>query len=1110
MRNILKITSKSATCNKVFVCFRGVGLALVLLALSSFTTSAVAQARVTLNFTNAPATEVFQEIKNQTQLSFVYNMNDLDLRKTVSIKAQNEELGSTLDKILSPLGLTYSMNNNNIIITKKSTAAVTNSAPTTITGTVVDKDNVPLIGVSVRVQGTSQGTATDMDGKFTLKTDVGNTLDLSYVGYTSKEVKVANDRPLQITMNEDVRLMKEVVITALGIEREKKALTYNVQELKAGAVLTVNEPSFVNSLAGKVAGVTINSSSSGLGGSTKVVMRGAKSISGNNNALYVIDGIPMPYLTSTQPGDLYTGQGQSGDGASNINPDDIESMSILTGPAAAALYGSEAANGVVLITTKKGDFNQDLSIGYSNSTVFLSPFVAPKFQNTYGSEAGNFNSWGDKLAEPSSYNPMDFFQTGHNMSHAISLATGTAKNKTYVSAAIVNSAGIIPNNDFDRFNISFNNTSLMLNDKLKLDLNVMYMSVDEQNMLAQGQYFNPLIPVYLFPRGDDIRKYQTYERYDVERNFKLQYWPFGNMGLGMQNPYWTVNRGMFNNHKDRFLVGGGLKYDILKGLSVSARVKMDYNKTTAENKFYASTDGIFADKFGFYSIAHNQTRQVYADAMINYDKYFGDFSLSAILGASMSEVVNYYSRVRGDLNSVANLFSLENMDPQVQTEQANYHDQLRGVFATAQLGYKSLVYLDVTARNDWSSSLIGTNTKSILYPSVGVSSILTDVFNIDSSVLSFLKARISYSEVGNSPHRFVVNPTYSLLQSSPVTFTSKPNKDLQPERTKSWEAGLDMSLWNNKITLGASAYMSSTYNQLFSPLLAPSSGYTMAYVNGGQVDNKGIELSLGLNQKLGPVDWNSTFTYSMNRNKIVKLLDNYLLDGEILSLSELNMGGTDGYRIELHEGGSMGDFYVSSLQTDGHGYIVVDQSSQKVAADASKYLYGGNVNPKHNMGLHNNFSWKGINLGFLITARLGGEVVSVTQAIMDFYGVSVASAEARDNDGALVNGHGRIPAQDYYEVIGGGTSGVGSMYVYSATNVRLAELSVGYDIPINKVAPFIKGLNVSFVGRNLFMFYNKAPFDPELTASTGTYYQGVDYFMAPSLRNLGFAVRLKF
>ena len=1112
MRNILKTLNKSEIClKKVSVHFRSVGLAFVLLVLSSITTSAIAQARVSLDFTNAPATEVFQEIKNQTQLSIVYNMSDLDLRKTVSIKVQNEELSSALNKILSPLGLDYSMTDKHIVLAKKETVVAVSSNSKTITGVVVDKNNDPLIGVSVIVKGTTTGITTGVGGDYSLRVSDNDVLAFSYLGYVSKEVTVGNNSTINMTLLEDNKLLKEVVITALGIEREKKALTYNVQELKGDATLTVNEPSFVNSLAGKVAGVTINASSSGLGGSSRVVMRGSKSISGNNNALYVIDGIPMPYLTSTQPGDLFTGQGQSGDGASNINPDDIESMSILTGPAAAALYGSEAANGVVLITTKKGSLNQPLTINYSVSTQFSTPFVTPRFQKTYGSDPGSFESWGDKLAEPSSYNPMDFFQTGYNMTHAINVSTGTDKNMTYISASTLNSAGIIPNNEFERFNISFNNTSSLLNDKLKVDVNVMYMSVDEQNMLAQGQYFNPLIPVYLFPRGDDINKYQSYERYDVERNFKLQYWPFGNMGLAMQNPYWIINRDMFENHKDRFLIGGGLKYEITKDLSVNARVKMDYNNALYERKFYASTDGIFADKYGGYHRATDQTRQTYADAMINYEKYFGDFSLSAIAGASLSDVKYHYSLIRGHLNSVANLFSLTNLGER-RTEQDDYYDQMRAIFATAQLGYKSLVYLDVTARNDWSSSLLNTTTSSIFYPSVGLSAIITDIFNIDSPVLSFLKARISYSEVGNSPHRFISTPTYSLgLVASPETFTDMPNEGLKPEQTKSWEAGLNASLWNNKITIAASVYTSSTYNQLFHPSLPSGSGFTGIYINSGQVDNKGIELMLGLNQKLGPVDWNSTFTYSMNRNKVVQLLPETILsNGFPVAMPELHVGGTDSYRMELHEGGSMGDFYVNTLKTDGNGYIIVEQSSQQVITDPDNFVYGGNVNPKYNMGLHNSFSWKGIDLGFLITARVGGEVVSVTQALMDYYGVSVESAEARDNGGATVNVHGRIPAKEYYQAIGGGRSGVGSMYVYSATNVRLAELTLGYNIPITNAVPFIKGLNVSFVGRNLFMFYNKAPFDPELTASTGTYYQGVDYFMAPSLRNLGFAVKLKF
>lgn len=322
--------------------------------------------------------------------------------------------------------------------------------------------------------------------------------------------------------------------------------------------------------------------------------------------------------------------------------------------------------------------------------------------------------------------------------------------------------------------------------------------------------------------------------------------------------------------------------------------------------------------------------------------------------------------------------------------------------------------------------------------------------------------------------------------------------------------GLSTKLWGNKINLDVTLYKSSTFNQLFSPSLPTGSGYTSYYVNAGRIDNKGIEMSLGLNQNIGPVVWSSNLTYTLNRNKIVELLPETTTPlGTTVSMREMNMGGTDGYRMVLKEGGSMGDIYVNTLKTDEHGYIIVDIISQKVTADPDNFIKAGNANPDYMLGWRNDFEWKGLSLGFLINGRFGGVGVSATQAKLDAYGVSKASAEARDNGGALVNGE-RIPAKDYYKTIGGGNSGIGSMYTYDATNVRLAEVSVGYDIPVNRWVKWIKGAHVSVVGRNLIMFYNKAPFDPESTASTGTYFQGIDYFMQPSLRNVGFSVNLKF
>lgn len=984
-----------------------------------------------------------------------------------------------------------------------------------VKGIVTDVKKEPLIGVNVLIKNSATGAITDLDGAFTLKAKKGDVLVISYTGYASQEIIVKDNLPINIVLKEDLTELNEVVVTALGIKKETKALTYNVQEVKAAELVTVKDANFMNALTGKIAGVTINTTSSGVGGGARVVMRGTKSISGNNNALYVVDGIPLPNLSSTQPSDLYTGMGQSGDGIATLNPDDIESVSVLTGAAAAALYGSDAANGVVMITTKKGEVGK-LSVNVSNSTTFSSPFVMPEFQNTYGSETGEYASWGQKLMTPTDYDPADFFQTGYNINNSISLSTGSETNQTYFSAATVNARGLVHNNDFERYNFSVRNSSDMLNNRLHMDLSFMYMRVNEQNMLSQGQYFNPLVPIYLFPRGDDITKYQTFERYNASRNFKTQYWPYGDGGMMMQNPYWITERDKFNNNKDRFLTGIGLKFDITDWMNVSARVKYDGTKETRTKKYNASTLTLFAGSdMGAYYKDEVSTTQIYADAMLNVDKYIGDFSLRATLGTSILDAQYAYSSLGGPLQSTANLFTYGNLNKTgIRLAQNGYHDQTQAIFATAQVGYKSMVYVDVTGRNDWSSALAGTKykNKGFFYPSVGISGILTELLPIKSNVLSFLKARFSYSEVGNAPQRFIPISTYRLQGSGfPETQTYEVNPELKPERTKSYEIGLNTKLFGNKIGLDLTLYQSSTYNQLFNPEISAGSGSSSYYVNGGRIDNKGIELTVSLDQDLGPVNWTSNLTYTINKNKIKKLMPATTTPSgaPVEAMPEMNMGGTDGYRMVLKEGGSMGDIYVNTLKTDEHGYIIVDIISQKVTADPDNFVYAGNASPDYTIGWRNNFEWKGLSLGVVINGRFGGIGVSSTQAKLDAYGVSKASAEARDNGGVMVNGE-RIPAKDFYQVVGGGNSGIGSMYVYDATNIRLSELSLGYDIPITKWVKWIKGAHVSVVGRNLIMFYNKAPFDPESTASTGTYFQGIDYFMQPSQRNIGFSVNLKF
>lgn len=1071
--------------------------------------------RLTLNQKGATLKQIFIEINKQTGYNILWSTKEIKNDQRQNVNFNNTSLVDVLDMALKDYPLTYVIKDKTIVIREKE-KALPNLMPQLlqkikVQGKVVDDLGKPLPGASIMIKGTTKGVTSSDNGDFTIEAEMGEVLVVSFTGFITTEVTVTKQSAYTIVLKESANTLNSVVVTALGIKKQTRALSYNVQEINGDEVSRVKDANFVNSLVGKVAGVTINASSSGVGGSARVVMRGTKSISGNNNALYVVDGIPMPSLTSTQPNDLFTGMGQTGDGISNINPDDIESISVLSGPSAAALYGSDAANGVVMITTKKGSKNT-FSVNLSNTTNFSQPFVMPRFQTTYGSDPGNYYSWGEKLITPSTYDAKDFFQTGLNITNNISLSTGNDKNQTYLSVASVNANGIIDNNNLDRYNFNVRNTSKFLDDRLEMDLSMMYVNTKEQNMLSQGQYFNPLIPIYLFPRGDDITKYQTFERYDPTRNFKTQYWPYGDLGYQMQNPFWITDRDLFINNKNRFQLSGAFKYNINSWMNVTARARTDRNTAVNDRKYYASTSGLFAGEAGAYHKYNFSTSQIYTDAILNINKNIKDFSVTANLGASLQDVRYVENKFGGNLLSVPNLFTFSNINlSQAETLEGGYHDQTQAVFASTQVGYKNQIFIDASARNDWVSALANTKAKSIFYPSIGLSAVVSDIFKINSKTLSFLKARVSYSEVGNAPQRYVSIATYPIINGYPQTSTFLPATDLEPERTKAYEAGLNMAFFGNKIKLDVTAYQSSTYNQLFNPSLSSSSGYSSFYVNAGQIDNRGIELSLGLEQKLGPVNWRSNVIYSLNRNKIKQLLPAYTNSqtNETVSLDSLDMGGSSSYKMILVTGGSMGDIYVNTLKTDEHGYIAVDLASQGVTANPNRFIKAGNANPLYNIGFRNGFTYKGINLDFLVTARIGGVGVSVTQAAMDAFGVSEASAIARDQGGALVNGY-KIPAQQYYQTIGGGTSGIGSMYVYDATNVRLGEVSLGYEVPITKYVKSIKGLNVSVVGRNLLMFYNRAPFDPEATSNTGTYYQGIDYFMQPSLRSFGFSAKVRF
>lgn len=986
-----------------------------------------------------------------------------------------------------------------------------------VSGQVLDENGEPIIGATVTLKGTKTAVPTDVDGNFSLKAPAGSKLVITYLGYSTVEVNAGEG--IKVTMKPDTEVLNEVVVTALGIKKEAKSLSYNVQQLGGDAVTKVKDANFVNSLNGKVAGVQFTTGSAGVGGSTRVVMRGAKSLTGNNGVLYVIDGIPMNDLKGSQPEGIFEGAGQTGDAVSTMNPDDIESINVLTGPSAAALYGANAANGVILVTTKKGKKGH-MDVTYSGSFQFSEPFVMHEFQNQYGpTEANSYFSWGSKLATPSSYSPKDFFQTGTNISNNVSLSVGSDHNQTYLSLGSTNAQGIIHSNDLDRYNVAFRNTTTALNDKLTIDFSYMLSTAKEQNMLSQGQYHNPLVAVYLFPAGDDFSKLGYYERYDTNRNFPVQYWPYAN-DMSMENPYWQTERERYINHKTRNQISLSLNYKINSWLDVTGRVKYDNSHNRSEYKFFASTNQLYASKYGAYKNLTEDYTTLYAEAFLKANKYFCNetWNVSGVLGTNYTQNDYKPFGFEGHLLGTPNIFTFENVKTSDATfkkyQDDGYRTRLESVFATAQVGYKGMAYVDLTARNDWSSKL----EDNFFYWSAGISGIWTDIFPVIKSNkwLNYFKTRLSYAEVGNEPNNpylkrggYTINPTTGRPETTTVFYD-----DLKPERTKSWELGLDFVLFQNKLKVNATLYKSATYDQFFNVPMSSSTGYTSIWTNGGRVDNKGIELSARFSQPLGPVDWETYMTWTLNRNEIKEMLHGWKnpIDGQLYDLDVMYPASTSGYQNRLQVGGSMSDIWVRTLKTDEHGAIYVDSDTKTVEASPNGnqyYAYAGKATPNYNLSWGNSFSWKGLNLSFLFTYRNGGVVVSETQAILDYYGASKASQDARNNGGAIVNGK-PIPAQAYYQVVGNPTKTIDAMYTYSATNLRLQELSLGYDVPITKYVNWIKGLNLSFVAHNLWMLYNKAPFDPELTSNTGTYYQGVDYFMQPSLRNLGFSVKVKF
>ena len=1093
---------------------------------------------VTLRVSDAPLEQVLSAIEKQTTYLFVYDKN-VDVARRVSIDVKDTPLNNVLNTLFQSSDIAYAVENTSIVLSQKAPAAQPGQ-PVTVTGKVVDASGMPVIGAAVIIKGTTIGTSTGVDGDFSLQVpppSADAVLEINYLGYEPIAQAVGSRTNITFTLRESAVDVDAVVVTALGIKRSEKALSYNVQQVNSEDIVANKDVNFINSLSGKVAGVTINSSSGGVGSASRVVMRGQKSISQTSNALYVIDGVPM-FTTARDGGTEFASQGTT-DPIADINPEDIESMSVLNGAAAAALYGSDAANGAIVVTTKRGKAGYT-SVTVSSSTEVMSPFILPDFQNRYGTgdlnstESSFVRSWGNRLNSSNymGYNPRDdYFQTGVTGTESVSLSTGTEKNQTYFSAAAVNSRGIVPNNGYDRYNFTFRNTTSFLNDKLKLDVGASYVMQKDRNMTNQGTYNNPLVGAYVYPRGNDWADIEMYERYDPARRLYTQYWPVGDAGMTMQNPYWINYRNLRENNKDRYMLNAALSYDVLDWLNVSGRIRVDNSSNDYTEKFYASTFTQLTEgsKNGLYGITKTKDKQVYGDVLVNINKTFGeDWSLQANAGASISDMRYDAMKVRGPIPDgeitdekplLANVFNVQNLSNTSKTKrlQEGWREQTQSIFASVEIGFKNTYFLTLTGRNDWPSQLAGEHSvkSSFFYPSVGASVVLSQLIPEMPKNLSYVKLRASYASVGVAFERYLANPRYSWNESGLnwSTQTRFPIYNLKPERTKSFEVGLTMRFLRH-FNLDFTYYNTKTQDQTFEPNISTGSGSSKLTIQSGNVRNRGFEVALGYSNTWGKFSWDSNYTLSANKNKILSLADDVVNPetGEHFSVDQLDMGGLADARFILREGGTLGDFYSRiDLKRDSNGAVYINEKGEIASesiTDVNSYIKLGSVLPDANMAWRNDFRWRNFNFGFMVSARLGGVVFSRTQAMLDYYGVSEVSAAARDAGGVMINGGDLVDANKWYTAIGSGNS-VPQYYTYSATNVRLQEASIGYTIPKKKLGDICE-ITLSLVGRNLWMIYNKAPYDPETVATVNSYYQGIDYFMSPSTRNIGFNLRLKF
>lgn len=1015
---------------------------------------------------------------------------------------------------------------------------------TKVTGVVEDEFG-PVAGASVVIKGTTNGTMTDMDGHFTLEgVKKGDIIQISFIGFATQDIPYTGQTTLNVKMQEDTQKLDEVVVTALGMKRDKKALGYAMQELKGDELLSSREPNLANSLSGKVSGLQIVRSSNGVGGSSKIVLRGNSSLTGSNQPLIVVDGTPMDNFTGGVD-DVWGNSGADmGNGLSDINPEDIESMTVLKGASAAALYGSRAGNGVILITTKSGKKNEGIGITVNAGITTESIFLKPDMQNSFGQgSVGAYDnqsrlSWGPKAEGQmvtdwlgrqvplQTYDNIDaFFRTGTSFNEGVSFQQNIKGTSVFTSINRSDDAGITPESKLNKTNITLRATTFLDEaEKWKIDAKVNYINMNAHNRPIQGvNPSNAFNTIYNLPRSLNVKEFKN----SVDEEGNMIWWDASKNP--QENPYWVTKFRQNNDTRNRLLGNVALKYAPTNWFDIELRGGTDYYTTTKNEKVYAggntSPRGLYNEgSETFYENNYSFLATARKDNLIDRLGGFVTFG-----GNLMMQKRTKMNASAGEL-LVPNLFSLNNGVNKPTVTSELIRRKMNSLYGSLQLNWDGYLFLDVTARNDWSSTMSKAN-RSYFYPSVSLSAVISDMLpKIGSEMpewFTFAKVRASFAEVGNDLDPYQLYNNFTVGKDENGNTTAAPgnvlfDSSVRSELIKSWEAGFDVRFFNNRLGLDAAWYKTNATRQLLNLPMDPFSGYSSRKVNAGNIQNEGVEVSLNgaiLDNPKG-LSWNATAQFSLNRNKIIDLYPGVTL---------YDIKTLDAIQIVAVQGSYYGDIYGQTFQrvedrnSPYYGQQIVGEDGLPlITTDKSKV---GNQSPDWMLGLTNNFAYKGFNLSFLIDFRIGGDLYSATASNLYSRGNAagtvvnggresfvVPNSVVQTPDGYKENTVAVTP-QNYWERIGStGNYGLPEMYAYDATNIRLRNITLGYDFnrAMLSKTPFQR-LRLSATCNNVWMIhYNLPGIDPESVSATNTNATGFENGAAPTSRSFTFNVTVGF